>query len=96
MADGLEFELMGVKAYYESNTFYGFKIQPVQLYISFVVSYKNKLPKEKRLRVEQIKEDYKTKKMIRHDYYKVKLWKEYRAYVELDKILSGDFNLKIP
>ena len=92
-ADGLEFELIGVNAIFHV---YDIRIPNVELRLGFAVSSKNKLPKEKRQKVEKVKEDYKRKHLLEWNNYKVELWKEFRYEVELDKILSGDINLQIP
>jgi len=90
--DGMEFELIGVEASfytYDSDI----KLNKVDLRLAYFC--KSKLPKEKREKLEQVKAKYEKEKYLDWNNYKIPIWKELCYSVELEKVLSGNINLRI-
>ena len=90
--DGMEFELVGVKASIYTNDSY-IKLNTVDISLAFFC--KSKLPKYKKEKLEQAKEKYKKEKRLEWNNYKIPLWTELRYSVELENVLSGNINLLI-
>ncbi len=90
--NGLEFELIGVAA---GSYIGGLEIQDIHLRLAFAVSSKNKLPKEKREKLEKAKSDYSRNKYLECNTFKVELWKTFIYEIEIDKALSGDIHLQL-
>lgn len=89
--DGMEFELTNVKARifsYSSSII----IENIDLSLAFFC--KSKLPKIKREKLEKLKETYKEHECI-FDYGKKPIAKQLHYSIELDKIISGEINLRI-
>lgn len=91
-ADGLEFELGGVKARL-SHWRDDLTLDEVELRLAFFC--KSKLPKEKREKLEQVKLRYEKDKYLEWNNYKIPIWKELCYSVELENVLSGNINLRI-
>jgi len=90
--DEMEFELVGVKASfytYDSDI----KLRNVDLRLAYFC--KSKLPKEKRLKLEEVKSRYEKDKWLDCSNHKIPVWKELNYSVELEKVLSGKINLVI-
>ena len=90
--DGMEFELVGVKAIYYSFIS-DIKLNNVDLKLAFFC--KSKLPKEKREKLEQVKLNYEKDKYLEWNNYKKPIWKELCYSVKLEDVLSGNINLVI-
>ena len=90
--DGMEFELVGVKAIYYSFIS-DIKLNNVDLKLAFFC--KSKLPKEKREKLEQVKLNYEKDKYLEWNNYKKPIWKELCYSVKLEDVLSGNINLLI-
>lgn len=90
--DGMEFELIGVRAsFYTHDSIV--KLNDVCISLAFFC--KSKLPKEKKEKLERVKERYKKEGGLEWNNYKTPIWKEIHFYVELENILSGNINLLI-
>jgi hypothetical protein len=88
--DGMEFELIGVRAI---CYIYRLKISKVELNLAYLCI--SKLPKNKRLKMEQQKIKYEKERFFDWCYYKIPLWKILTYSIELENILSGNINLLI-
>lgn len=89
--DGMEFELTNVKARIFSCSS-SIIIENIDLSLAFFC--KSKLPKIKREKLEKLKETYKKHECI-FDYGKKPIAKQLDYSIELDKIISGEINLRI-
>ena len=90
--DGMEFELVGVKAKLYTYTS-SIKINSVDLELAYFCT--SKLPKEKREKLEYVKEKYQKDRYLEWCNYKTPIWKELCYKVEIENILSGNINLRI-
>lgn len=90
--DGMEFELVGVTARFCT---YNSEIKPNNIGLSLAFFCKSKLPKEKREKLERVKLNYKNGGYLGWNPYKKPIWKELHYNVELENVLSGNFNLSI-
>ena len=88
--DGMEFELIGVKA-----NFYATIINPNRVDINLAFFCKSKLSKKQRERLEQVKIRYNRRRFLEYSNSKRPIWRELRYSVELDNVLSGNINLII-
>ena len=90
--DGLTFKLEGVKAnFWNSNESLTFsKVDVVLAY--FCVS---KLPKAKREKLSEAKDNYKRNGWLFYNNYKVPIWKNLRYSISIEQVLSGNINLDI-
>ena len=90
--DGMEFELTNVKARifsYSSSII----IENIDLSLAFFC--KSKLPKIKREKLEELKAKYEKHEHIFDHGYKKPIAKQLHYNIELDKIISGEINLRI-
>jgi hypothetical protein len=90
--DGMEFELIDVKARlftYDSDII----AREINLQLYFFC--KSKLPKRQTEKLKQIKEVYERDGYLPCNYYKKPIAKQLYYSVDLDKIISGEFNLVI-
>ena len=90
--DGMEFELVGVRARLSTYTS-GIKLNSVVLKLAYFCT--SKLPKEKREKLECVKLKYEENGYLEWNNYKTPIWKELRYDVEIENILSGNINLRI-
>ena len=90
--DGMEFELVGVRARLSTYTS-GIKLNSVYLRLAYFCT--SKLPKEKREKLEHAKLKYKKERCLEWSDYKTPIWKELCYNVEIENILSGNINLRI-
>ena len=91
--DGLEFELIGVTAHFDTYTPSEVETGNVELRLAFFC--KSKLPKEKREKLERAKLGYEKNNHLRMDKCKIPIWKELCYDVELENVLYGNINLCI-
>ena len=93
--DGLEYELIGVNASFDSLWANSIDFPNVELKLAyFCVS---KLPKAKREILEKVKADYIINKPHHLDFcpYKVQIWKQLRYTINAEIVLSDSINLEI-
>lgn len=88
--NGMDFELLGVTSDFYSS---GYENEKVSIGLVFTVC--SKLPKEKREKVEEFKEDFK-----KHGYFiwcqlKTPLWEELEYRVEVDAVLYDTICLEV-
>jgi hypothetical protein len=90
--DGMEFELVGVKAY-----FFHYKqdIELNNINLDLAFFCKSKLPKQKKEKLEEVKLRYERDKILDGNIYKIPIWKRLSYDVKLENVLSGNINLKI-
>lgn len=91
-ANGLEFELGDVNARL-SHWYDNLTLNKVELRLAYFCT--SKLPKAKRERLQEVKDIYKKKKYMKRNNYKVPIWRELRYNIDIETVLSGDFNLEI-
>ena len=92
LADGLEFELEGVKA---RIRFFVSDLTPTKVSIELAYFCTSKLPKAKRERVEKARDTYNQKKYMEWDNYKISLWRELKYDVDIETVLSRNIRLSI-
>lgn len=90
--DGMEFELIGVRAYFFH---YDDQIQLNNINLDLAFFCKSKLPKEKKEKLEEVKLRYEKHKNLACNNYKIPIWKRLSYDVKLENVLSGNINLKI-
>lgn len=90
--DDMEFELIGVKARYWT---YSKDFEIREVVISLAYTCKSKLPKAKREKLQQIKDDYKKTRQLKWNNYKIPIWHDLTYNVELKSVLDGEINLVI-
>jgi hypothetical protein len=90
--DGMEFELTYVKA---SIFSYSSSIIIEKINLSLAFFCKSKLPKIKREKLEELKAKYEKHKHIFDHGYKKPIAKQLQYSIELDKVISGEINLRI-
>ena len=90
--DGMEFELIDIKARLST---YRSEIIPNEINLILAFFCKSKLPKRQNERLKQIKEIYERDRYLPCNYYKKPIAKELRYSISIDKIISGEFNLRI-
>jgi hypothetical protein len=91
-ADGLEFELGGVKARL-SHWRDDLTLDKVELRLAYFCT--SKLPKAKKERLQEVKYKYKEEKYMEGNNYKVAIWRELGYTIDIETVLSGNFNLEI-
>lgn len=91
-ADGLEFELGGVEARL-SHWRDDLTLDEVELRLAYFCT--SKLPKAKREKLEQVKLRYEKDKYLEWNNYKVAIWRELGYTIDIETVLSGNFNLEI-
>ena len=90
--DGMEFELLGVKANFDT---YETDIELEEVNISLAFFCKSKLPKNKKEHLEKVKEKYRINKHLEYNNYKIPIWKELDYSVKVEDVLSDNINLLI-
>jgi hypothetical protein len=90
--DGMEFELIDVKARLST---YRSEIVPNEISLRLFFFCKSKLPKRQNEKLKQIKEIYERDGYLPCNYYKKPIAKELYYSLNIDKIISGEFNLNI-
>lgn len=88
--NGMEFELLGVTSDFYELTYENHKVE-----ISLVFTVCSNLPKEKREKVEQFKEDFKKYGHFIECKLKTPLWEELEYMVEVDAILNDTICLEV-
>jgi hypothetical protein len=90
--DGLEFELGAVNAnFYDMPHL--LSLSEIDLSLGYFCT--SKLPKAKREKLEKVKSNYKRKRFMPWNKYKVPIWYELKFSIDLESVLSGNINLKI-
>ena len=90
--DGLQFKLVGVKANFW-NTTESLTLSKVDVVLAyFCVS---KLPKAKREKLAEAKDNYERNGWLFYNNYKVPIWKDLRYSIGIEQVLSGNINLDI-
>ena len=89
---GLEFELIGVKAYYYP---YSSELEPHEVDLELAFLCKSQIPKAKKEKLEKVKLEYERYKCLPENNYKIPIWHDLCYRVELEKVLSGNINLCI-
>lgn len=90
--DGMEFELVGVKARFYA---YGLNTELNNVTISMAFFCKSKLSKEKKEKLEKVKEIYEEENRLEDNNYKIPIWKELDYSVKVEDVLSDNINLLI-
>jgi hypothetical protein len=91
-ADGLEFELGGVRASF-SNWQDNLTLSKIDLRLAYFCT--SKLPKAKREKLEKVKSTYEQEKYLEWNNYKIEIWKELSYTIDIESVLSGNINLSI-
>jgi len=91
-SDGLEFKLGGVNA---KLSHFSDSLTLDRVHISLAYFCTSKLPKAKREKLKEVKDNYYGKKYMAGNTYKVAIWHELNYNIEIERVLSGNFNLKI-
>ncbi len=90
--DNMEFELLGVSA-----SFWPYPVDTKvrQVHITLAYTCKSKLPKAKRDKLQQVKDNYEKNKRLEWNDYKIPIWHSLDYSVELQSVLDGNINLLI-
>ena len=91
--DNLEFELIGVKASYYSDSRDISCNSEIEIELAFIC--KSQLPKDKRKRVLEVQKKYKESNWLEWNTFKIPLWHKLTYSLEIERALSGDINLDI-
>ena len=91
--DNLEFELIGVKARFWSDSSSVSCNSEIEIELAFIC--KSQLPKDKRKRVLEVQKKYKENNWLEWNTFKIPLWHQLTYTLEIEKALSGEINLDI-
>ena len=91
--NNLEFELIGVRAYFNNFNCHDLSISKLEVSLSYICI--SKLPKNKREKVAKVKEEYKKTKRLEFSNSVIPLWFQNQYYLDLERSLQGEFNLQI-
>ena len=91
--DNLEFELIGVKSQFWSDSSSVSCNSEIEIELAFIC--KSQLPKDKRKRVLEVQKKYKENNWLEWNTFKIPLWHKLTYTLEVEKALSGEINLDI-
>ena len=91
--DNLEFELIGVKSQFWSDSSSVSCNSEIEIELAFIC--KSQLPKDKRKRVLEVQKKYKENNWLEWNTFKIPLWHQLTYTLEIEKALSGEINLDI-
>lgn len=89
--DGMDFKLINTKAWFYPSFP---ELGKIQLSLFFIVEDEMQVPKNKRETLNRAKEALQQSQFYRNN-YKVELWFDLSFDIELDRAISGDYNLSL-